>query len=256
MSIVEITNIIEKISKPSTIIAVIIISIISVIIYVLNIPYSYVEKPLGISKYNKKNVIPFIVLIFCVMILGFLIFLFTRIQINSSKNTNSSLFKGFGKLVIFYTAYVFLTIVSIKVSIFFKKNLLNFLNNRINVNSHKIFKQFIKHKNFNMIILMALIIINTFFACWIVYNTEYIFLKVIVGIILLGNVVLNISIYSYFENANKLMNLNLRELKLKNSTLLYCRIIYQNDKYTCVYHNQKIAYIDSSEIFSIEGREF
>lgn len=254
--IINVVSIVEKVSKLSIIVSAIIFPLISITIYALNRPYSYIEKPLGISKYSKKNVAPFIILVFCVMILGSLIFICINTPINNSKNMNVGLPKNFYKLIIFYVIYIILTIISFKSSTFFKNNKLDLFNGSIDATNYKIFKFFIKHRNFDLVILMVLITGITFFAFLLGYNIEGIFLKILIGIIFLGNIILSIDIYSYFETANNLMNLNLRKLKLKNNTTLYCKIIYQNNKYTCVYQSRKIVYIDSSEILSIEEYPF
>ncbi|APH15184.1 hypothetical protein NPD5_4192 [Clostridium sporogenes] len=69
------------------------------------------------------------------------------------------------------------------------------------------------------------------------------------------SIILAIIIYSTFKLKSILMSLQNRTIYVKNNKIPMrgCKIIYVNDKYTCIYSDSKIIYINNNDILKIES---
>ncbi|MDU1322146.1 MAG: hypothetical protein E6931_11635 [Clostridium botulinum] len=223
--------------------------IVLIIKFVLNMPYKSIEISLGIKKNDKTDSIVFFILI----IITFIIFLLVAYLFYNKINSLGNIIKHLDKASILTLLHLLGTgvvwIILFLKNRYFNENILKFVANA-NLKMSK------RYSLYSKIHLALIIIIDSFVVVWYFnmsginnIDTGCLMTSIIISIILA------IIIYSRFQLKSILMSLQKRTIHVKHSKVPIrgCKIIYINNKYTCVYSYSKIIYIDNNDILKIES---
>ncbi|MCW6088837.1 hypothetical protein [Clostridium sporogenes] len=221
--------------------------IVLIIKFFLNVPYKLIEKSLGIKKNDKEESIVFFILIiilFLIPLFGFYIGLSNKHSIKDSTSNQ------YPVIVLIHLAVTgILWVIYFNKNKYFNKNILKYINST----DSKMRKKYI---NWPTLQLLFIIIINAFVVVkyFKMYKIDYINIGCLTTSIIIS-FLLVIMMYSTFELKLKLMSLKNKTVYTKGSKapIRGCKIIYVNDKYTCVYNDSKIIYINNCEIVKIES---
>lgn len=215
-----------------------------VVNFSLNIPYYSIDKSFGIKKNGKKETMSFIVLTIVMFILGLIIFgiLFYTKTSNGENSTKQLSLWYVTPMIIIYALFIYK-------SYKFDKYAITFINKNLKISNPKCYCAA------SYIVLVASIGINSFmFISYIFSNKVDNYNSYWLLINMFTNYIATIFVYGIFQAEHRLLSLQQRNIYLKDSSIIInCKIVYDTDKYICVYKNNRIIHINSHEILKIES---